>query len=69
MDWINKLTINIVADRIAKGVLDIIPLRSLIADVRKIERIGVLSSNIAEEIILNGEAKVLKHEKRKNLMV
>lgn len=68
MDWINKLTINIVADRIAKGVLDIIPLRSLIADVRKIERIGVLSSNIAEEIILNGEAKVLKHEKRKNLM-
>lgn len=65
LDSINKYATKIVADHIAKGVTDLIPLLNLITVVRRIERVGDLSSNIAEEIIFYVEAKVLKHEREK----
>lgn len=65
LDSINKYATKIVADHIAKGVTDLVPLLNLITVVRRIERVGDLSSNIAEEIIFYVEAKVLKHEREK----
>ncbi|MES2619962.1 MAG: phosphate signaling complex protein PhoU [Bacteroidota bacterium] len=65
LDSINRHATKIVAEHIAKGATDLVPLLNLITVVRRIERVGDLSSNIAEEIIFYVEAKVLKHEKEK----
>ena len=66
VDNINKQANKIIADYLAKGGhSDIIPLLNLMSIIRRIERVGDLSSNIAEEIIFYLEAKVLKHEKEK----
>ncbi len=65
VDTINKKATKVVADYIAKGKGDLVPLLNMISVIRRLERVGDLSSNIAEEIIFHVEAKVLKHEKEK----
>ncbi|MDB5282227.1 MAG: phoU [Bacteroidota bacterium] len=66
LDNINKQATATVAAYIAKGNTDIVPLLNLISVTRRLERVGDLSSNIAEEIIFYIEAKVLKHDKIKS---
>ena len=65
VDAINRRATSVVANHLAKGNTNAIPLLNLISIIRRIERVGDLSSNIAEEIIFYLEAKVLKHEKEK----
>lgn len=65
IDNINRLANNIIANYLAKEPDDIIALLNLMSIIRRIERVGDLSSNIAEEIIFYLEAKVLKHDKVK----
>ncbi len=65
VDTINKRATKVVADYIAKGQGNLVPLLNMISVIRRLERVGDLSSNIAEEIIFHVEAKVLKHEKEK----
>ena len=65
VDAINRQATSVVANHLAKGATDVVPLLNLISIIRRIERVGDLSSNIAEEIIFYLEAKVLKHEKEK----
>jgi phosphate transport system protein len=65
IDHINKNANAIIADYINKGNSDVASLLNLISVVRRFERVGDLSANIAEEIIFYVEAKVLKHEKEK----
>jgi phosphate transport system protein len=65
IDNINKLANGVIANYISKGGNDVTSLLNLISVVRRFERVGDLSANIAEEIIFHVEAKVLKHEKEK----
>ena len=65
VDLINRKATSVVANHLAKGNTNATPLLNLISIIRRIERVGDLSSNIAEEIIFYLEAKVLKHEKEK----
>jgi phosphate transport system protein len=65
IDTINRQADKIIANHLAKEPNDIIPLLNLMSIIRRIERVGDLSSNIAEEIIFYLEAKVLKHDKLK----
>jgi phosphate transport system protein len=65
VDAINRQATSIVANHLSKGAADVIPLLNLISIIRRIERVGDLSSNIAEEIIFYLEAKVVKHDKAK----
>ncbi|HWB64180.1 MAG TPA: PhoU domain-containing protein, partial [Chitinophagales bacterium] len=65
MDAINKKAIGIVAGHMTGAQAEIIQLINLITITRRLERVGDLSANIAEEIIFYVEAKVLKHEKAK----
>jgi phosphate transport system protein len=66
IDQINKNANAIITDYINKGGADVSSLLNLISVVRRFERVGDLSANIAEEIIFHVEAKVLKHEKEKS---
>ena len=65
LDAINRQATAVVAAHLAKGGTDVVPLLNLISIVRRLERVGDLNSNIAEELIFYVEAKVLKHEKEK----
>ena len=65
IDQINKEANAVIAAYINKGGSDVASLLNLISVVRRFERVGDLSANIAEEIIFYVEAKVLKHEKEK----
>ena len=65
IDNINKLANSVIANYISMGGNDVASLLNLISVVRRFERVGDLSANIAEEIIFHVEAKVLKHEKEK----
>lgn len=65
MDQINKQANGVVAQYIMNGGNDVSSMLNLISIVRRLERVGDLSANIAEEIIFYVEAKVLKHGKEK----
>jgi phosphate transport system protein len=65
IDEINRNATNVISAYIQKHTEDIIPSLNLISSIRKLERIGDLNKNIAEEIIFFVEANVLKHEKEK----
>ena len=65
IDVINRQATDIVAQHITHEAKDVVALLNLVSMIRRIERVGDLSSNIAEEIIFYLEAKVLKHEKEK----
>ncbi len=66
LDSINRDATGIIASYISKENAAVMPLLNMISIVRRIERVGDLSSNISEEIIFYVEAKVLKHEKEKS---
>lgn len=65
MDDINKKATDVIATYISQHNESIKPSLNLMSCVRKLERIGDLNKNIAEEIIFFVEANVLKHEKEK----
>ena len=65
VDAINRQATAVIANQLSTGSTDIVSLLNLMSVIRRVERVGDLSSNIAEEIIFYLEAKVLKHEKEK----
>ena len=65
IDEINRNATQVISTYIQNHNDDVIPSLNLISSVRKLERIGDLNKNIAEEIIFFVEANVLKHEKEK----
>ena len=65
VDEINKNGTEVVARYIKNHPEEIVPLLNLMWVIRKLERIGDLNKNIAEEIIFFVEANVLKHDKEK----
>jgi phosphate transport system protein len=68
LDEINKKADVNVSNYIRKYPDDILEALYILSMIRKLERVGDQSKNIAEEIIFYIEAKVLKHDKKaKNL--
>jgi phosphate transport system protein len=63
-EW-NRRAIEIVGAYLKEHTDEIPALLNLTSVIRKLERIGDLNKNIAEEIIFYVEANVLKHEKEK----
>jgi phosphate transport system protein len=61
LDEINNKANTIVADYIRNHTENIEPALYLLSVIRKLERVGDQSKNMAEEIIFYIEAKVLKH--------
>jgi phosphate transport system protein len=67
LDKVNKKANIIIADLIKKTPEDIQNHLNLLTIIRKLERVGDQTKNIAEEIIFYIEAKVLRHAKKKDL--
>jgi phosphate transport system protein len=65
IDNINASATSIIANYIQQNPTQTISLLNLISVIRKLERVGDLQSNIAEEIIFHVDAEVLKHDKKK----
>lgn len=65
LDEINKGAVDILSDIIRKNPEKTEQCLFILSCIRKIERVGDQSKNIAEEIIFYLEAKVLKHNKNK----
>lgn len=65
IDSINRQANKVVADYIAAGKGDLMQNLNMISLIRRLDRVGDFSCNIAEEIIFFVEAKVLKHENEK----
>lgn len=64
MDKINKEANHSIADYIRNHPENIEQALYILSTIRKLERVGDQSKNIAEEIIFYIEAKVLKHSKK-----
>ncbi len=65
LDQWNNNSISIIGIYIQEHTDEVPALLNLASVVRKLERIGDLNKNIAEEIIFYVEANVLKNEKEK----
>ena len=65
LDDINENAPNTIAAVIKDDINSIPEALYMLSIIRKLERVGDQSKNIAEEIIFYVEAKVLKHEKEK----
>lgn len=65
IDEINDAAIKVIADAIRGDLKNAENYLRLISIVRKMERVGDLIKNIAEETIFYVDAKVLKHKKKK----
>ena len=65
VDEINDAATKVIADAIRADLENTENYLRLISIVRKIERVGDLVKNIAEETIFYVDAKVLKHKKKK----
>ena len=61
LDTINDNSTSAIADYIPKNVANAEQALQILSIIRKLERAGDHSKNIAEEIIFYTEAKVLKH--------
>jgi phosphate transport system protein len=61
LDAVNRNATNIIAEVIKAGTIGINEALFMMSIIRKLERIGDQSKNIAEEIIFYVEAKILKH--------
>ncbi|MBS1531913.1 MAG: phosphate signaling complex protein PhoU [Bacteroidetes bacterium] len=61
LDAVNRNATNIIADVIRADVSGINEALFMLSIIRKLERIGDQSKNMAEEIIFYVEAKILKH--------
>jgi phosphate transport system protein len=66
LDATNKNANRIIAGLIREHPKAIMNFLNLLTIIRKLERIGDQSKNIAEEIIFYIDAKVLRHKKKKN---
>jgi phosphate transport system protein len=66
LDKINKNANGIIAELILKNPEEIMNSLNLLSIIRKLERVGDQTKNIAEEIIFYIEAKVLRHSKKKD---
>jgi phosphate transport system protein len=64
VDSINFAATNIIADAIKANTDKTIHFINLMSIIRKLERVGDLQANIAEEIIFYVDAEVLKHDKK-----
>ncbi len=64
LDHVNKNATNVTIDLIAKNTPEPLHYINMLSIIRKIERVGDQTKNIAEEIIFFIEAKVLKHGKK-----
>ena len=65
LNEINSAAAKVVVERIKQSPDKIYNYMYLLSIIRKLERVGDLSKNIAEELIFYIEAKVLKHKKHK----
>lgn len=63
-EW-NKKSIRLIGEYIRSHTDGVFELLDLVSVVRKLERMGDLNKNIAEEVIFYVEANVLKHDKEK----
>jgi len=61
LDAVNRNATNIIADVIKAGTVGVNEALFMLSIIRKLERIGDQSKNMAEEIIFYVEAKILKH--------
>jgi len=66
LDKINKHANNTIAKLIKENPEEIESCLELLSVIRKLERVGDQTKNIAEEIIFYAEAKVLRHMKKKD---
>jgi phosphate transport system protein len=66
LDKVNKNANNIVADLISDRPKNIHSFLNLLSIIRKLERVGDQTKNIAEEIVFYVGAKVIRHHKKKN---
>jgi phosphate transport system protein len=70
IDEINQAATKVIADAIRKSPAKTESFLDLISVVRKMERVGDLLKNVAEETIFYVDAKILKHKtKKKNKMI
>ncbi|APG59224.1 phosphate signaling complex protein PhoU [Christiangramia salexigens] len=65
LNKINLNSFNVIAEEVKKDSSQIDQYLLLFSVIKKIERVGDLITNIAEEIIFYMEAEVLKHSKKK----
>jgi len=65
LDKVNKDADQIIAKLIRKNPEEIINCLHLHSTIRKLERVGDQTKNIAEEIVFYIDAKVLRHKKKK----
>ncbi|MBK7465921.1 MAG: phosphate signaling complex protein PhoU [Saprospiraceae bacterium] len=63
IDIINFNPADIITNDMKESIDEIKPCLSLISTIRKLERVGDLNLNIAEEIVFYVDAKVMKHSK------
>lgn len=68
LNKINREASNVTAELIQENDKEIEEYLYLFSIIRKLERVGDLTKNAAEEIIFYLEAKVLKHQKNKTKM-
>lgn len=64
LDHLNKNATNVTIDLIQKSAPDPLQYVNTLSIIRKLERVGDQTKNIAEEIIFFIEAKVLRHGKK-----
>ena len=65
LNEINNNSINLISQQVRKDVRLIDQFLLLFTLIKKLERVGDLATNIAQEIIFYREAEVLKHQKEK----
>jgi phosphate transport system protein len=68
IDKVNKNAETIIAELIVEEPKNIHSYLNLLSIIRKLERVGDQTKNIAEEIVFYIEAKVLRHNKKKNIL-
>jgi phosphate transport system protein len=66
IDKINKKANHHIAEFLSKKSVDVNQSLSVLSIIRKLERVGDQTKNIAEEIVFHIEAKVLRHAKKKD---
>jgi phosphate transport system protein len=65
LDDVNKIANDIIINLIKDRPDEIKRILDLLTIIRKLERVGDQTKNIAEEIVFYAEAKVLRHKKKK----
>lgn len=66
LDKVNKHANSVIAKLIKENPSEVESCLELLSVIRKLERVGDQTKNIAEEIVFYAEAKVLRHMKKKD---